>query len=88
MSDVDQPPKIVQVTSSRPAVGKTTVAISLAISAAPSGLNVALVDAELRHPAASRFFKLEKEVWLICSKIRSRLLLWRQLRKVLFVVSA
>ena len=34
MSDVDQPPKIIHVTSARPGEGKTTIAISLAISAA------------------------------------------------------
>jgi capsular exopolysaccharide synthesis family protein len=65
MSDVDQPPKIIHVTSSRPGEGKTTIAISLAISAASSGLNVLLIDADLRHPSTSRFFKLEKEKGLV-----------------------
>jgi len=65
MSDVDQPPKVVHVTSSRPGEGKTTVAVSLAISAAFSGLKVVLVDADLRHPSASRFFRLEKEKGLV-----------------------
>jgi polysaccharide biosynthesis transport protein len=65
MSDVDHPPKIIQVTSARPGEGKTTVAISLAVSAAFSGLKVALVDADLRHPSTSRFFKLEKEQGLV-----------------------
>jgi polysaccharide biosynthesis transport protein len=65
MSDVDQPPKVIQVTSSRPGEGKTTVALSLAISAACAGMRVALVDADLRHPAASRFFKHEKDDGLV-----------------------
>ncbi|MGB8741503.1 MAG: polysaccharide biosynthesis tyrosine autokinase [Xanthobacteraceae bacterium] len=65
MSDVDQPPRVIQVTSALPGEGKTTIAISLAISAAFAGLKVALVDADLRHPAASRFFKLEKENGLV-----------------------
>ena len=65
MSDVDRPPKIIHVTSARPGEGKTTIAISLAISAAFSGLKVALVDADLRHPSASRFFRLEKEKGLV-----------------------
>ena len=34
MSDVDRPPKIIQVTSSCPGEGKSTIAVSLAISAA------------------------------------------------------
>src|SRR5215813_8885874 len=65
MSDVDRPPKVIHVTSSRPGEGKTTVAISIAISAAFSGLKVALVDADLRHPSLSRFFKLEREKGLV-----------------------
>jgi capsular exopolysaccharide synthesis family protein len=65
MSDVDQPPKVIQVTSALPGEGKTTIAVSLAISAAVAGLKVVLVDADLRHPAVSRFFKLEKEGGLV-----------------------
>jgi len=65
MSDVDQPPKVIQVTSARPGEGKTTVAVSLAISAASAGMKVVLLDADLRHPAASRFFKLEQEDGLV-----------------------
>jgi polysaccharide biosynthesis transport protein len=65
MSDVDQPPKVIHVTSARPGEGKTTIAVSLAISAAFAGLKVALVDADLRRPAASRFFKLEGDKGLV-----------------------
>jgi succinoglycan biosynthesis transport protein ExoP len=65
MSDVDQPPKVIHVTSSKPSEGKTTIAASLAISAAASGLKVALIDADLRHPSTSRFFNLDKEKGLV-----------------------
>jgi capsular exopolysaccharide synthesis family protein len=65
MSDVDRPPKVIHVTSSRPGEGKTTIAISLAISAASSGLKVALVDGDLRHPSTTRFFGLEKKQGLV-----------------------
>jgi succinoglycan biosynthesis transport protein ExoP len=65
MSDVDQPPKVIHVTSSKPSEGKSTIAASLAISAAASGLKVALIDADLRHPSTSRFFNLEKEKGLV-----------------------
>jgi capsular exopolysaccharide synthesis family protein len=65
MSDVDQPPKVIQVTSARPGEGKTTIAVSVAISAAFAGLKVVLVDADLRHPAASRLLKLEREKGLV-----------------------
>jgi polysaccharide biosynthesis transport protein len=65
MSDLDSPPKVIQVTSSRPGEGKTTIAMSLAISAASAGLKVIFIDADLRHPSASRFFKLENEKGLV-----------------------
>jgi capsular exopolysaccharide synthesis family protein len=65
MSDVDRPPKIIHVTSSCPGEGKTTIAVSLAISAASAGLKVILVDADLRHPAASHFFRLQTEKGLV-----------------------
>jgi capsular exopolysaccharide synthesis family protein len=65
MSDVDHPPRVIHVTSARPGEGKTTIAVSLAISAASAGLKVVLVDADLRHPAVSRFFKLDREYGLV-----------------------
>ena len=65
MSDVDRPPKVIHVTSSRPSEGKSTIAMSLAISAAASGQKVALVDADLRHPSTSQFFKLEQKKGLV-----------------------
>jgi succinoglycan biosynthesis transport protein ExoP len=65
MSDVDQPPKVIQITSTSPAEGKSTIAISLAISAASTGQKVALVDADLRHPSTSGFFKLEQQKGLV-----------------------
>jgi capsular exopolysaccharide synthesis family protein len=65
MLDVDHPPKVIHITSARPGEGKTTIAMSLAISAALSGLKVVLIDADLRHPSASRFFKLEQEKGLL-----------------------
>ena len=65
MSDVDQPPKVIHVTSARPGDGKTTIAMSLAISAAFSGLKVVLVDADLRRRSASRIVNLEQEKGLV-----------------------
>jgi capsular exopolysaccharide synthesis family protein len=65
MSDVDRPPKVIHITSTSPGEGKSTIAISLAISAASTGQKVALVDADLRHPSTSRFFKLEQKNGLV-----------------------
>ncbi len=65
MTDVDNPPKVVQVTSTVPGEGKTTIASSIAASAATTGLKVLFIDADLRHPSASRLLNLHKEAGLV-----------------------
>ena len=53
-SDVDNPPKIVLVTSSLPAEGKTVFATSLARSVARSGGRSLLIDCDLRRPGVTK----------------------------------
>jgi capsular exopolysaccharide synthesis family protein len=65
MTDVDNPPKVIQVTSTVPGEGKTTIALSIAASAATTGLKVLFIDADLRHPSASRLLNLHKEDGLV-----------------------
>ena len=51
--DVDNPPRVIVVTSPRPGDGKSTVALNLSMALAASGEKVVLVDADLRRPAVA-----------------------------------
>ncbi len=52
------PPKVIQVTSAMPQEGKSTVSLSMALSAADSGQRVLLIDADLRRPSVTESFGL------------------------------
>lgn len=65
MSDVDNPPQVIQVTSASPGEGKTSLAISLAVSAASSGKRVVLIDCDLRRPSVSQQFALTEKPGLV-----------------------
>ncbi len=62
--DVDNPPKVVVVTSSMPGEGKTVTSCNLAIAVAQTGLRVALVEGDLRRPTISGILKIEGSVGL------------------------
>lgn len=53
-ASVDEPLKVILVTSPTPSDGKTTVTANLAIVTAQSGARVTLVDADLRRPKVHR----------------------------------
>jgi exopolysaccharide transport family protein len=65
MADVDDPAKVVLITSSVPQESKSTVALSLAYSALKAGLRTVIIDGDLRHPSVSKFFGLEKGPGLV-----------------------
>jgi capsular exopolysaccharide synthesis family protein len=65
MADVDHPPQVIQLTSTVPGEGKTTIALSLAVSAAVSGLKVLFLDGDLRRTSASHFFGMVKAQGLV-----------------------
>ncbi|MBT2568946.1 polysaccharide biosynthesis tyrosine autokinase [Arthrobacter sp. ISL-85] len=56
--DVDQPPRVIVVTSSMQAEGKSTVTANLAVTMAASGENVVVVDGDLRRPTLMDVFNL------------------------------
>jgi capsular exopolysaccharide synthesis family protein len=56
--DVDNPPRIIVVTSSVPAEGKSTVTANVAVTLAAAGENVVVVDGDLRRPTVVDVFRL------------------------------
>lgn len=63
-SQVDDPPRIIVVTSSVPGEGKTNTAINLALSLAEVGVSTCLVDGDLRHPRVAQAFGLVQDAGL------------------------
>ncbi|MFC3714018.1 GumC family protein [Sphingoaurantiacus capsulatus] len=63
--DVDDPPKVIMLTSSVPAEGKTFISTSLARVFAQSGKKVILVDADMRHPRLHKALELSNEAGLV-----------------------
>lgn len=62
--DVDQPPRVIVVTSPQRGDGKSTLATSLAAAFAVAGEPVTLVDADLRRPSAASTLGLDSSVGL------------------------
>lgn len=62
--DVDNPRKVIVVTSSLPSEGKTTTLANLAIALASAGHRVAVVEADLRRPKLADLLGLERAVGL------------------------
>jgi len=65
MADVDDPAKVILIASSVPTEGKSTLARSLAFSAAKAGQRVMLLDCDLRHPSLSKYFGLDAKAGLV-----------------------
>jgi polysaccharide biosynthesis transport protein len=58
-SAIDNPPKVVLVTSSLPGEGKSATALSLARSVARSGGKALLIDCDLRRPSIAKLLNAE-----------------------------
>ena len=62
--EVDNPPRVIVVTSPLAAEGKTTTACNLAIALAQSSLKVCLVEGDLRRPMASTVMGIDGSIGL------------------------
>ncbi len=55
---VDNPPRVIVVTSSAPSEGKTTTAINIALALAEAEHTVVLVDGDMRRPSLAKYLDL------------------------------
>lgn len=62
--DIDNPPRVIVVTSAMPSEGKTSTACNLAIAFAQSGSRVCLVSADLRRPKLAEYLDVAHPVGL------------------------
>lgn len=59
---VDNPPRVIVVTSSIPSEGKSTTSINIALALVEAGHNVVLVDGDLRRPTLHKYLDLVGQV--------------------------
>jgi capsular exopolysaccharide synthesis family protein len=59
---VDNPPRVIVVTSSAPSEGKTTTAINIALALAEAEHDVVLVDGDMRRPSLAKYLDLVSSV--------------------------
>lgn len=62
--DVDNPPKVLAITSASPGDGKTTTAANLAVTFALLGMRVCLVGADLRKPRLGEYLGIDSSAGL------------------------
>ena len=65
LSDVDNPPRTVLVTSSVPSEGKSITALALARTTAKHDQKCLIIDGDLRYPSLHKAFGVENEIGLI-----------------------
>ncbi|HST84664.1 MAG TPA: polysaccharide biosynthesis tyrosine autokinase [Kineosporiaceae bacterium] len=63
-ADVDDPPRVITISSALPAEGKTTTACNIALTLAQSGARVVLVEGDLRKPAVGTYLGISNAAGL------------------------
>ena len=56
--NVDDPPRVIMVSSAVPSEGKTTVVVNLGLTLAETGQKVTIIEADLRRPKVTRYLGL------------------------------
>lgn len=65
LSDIDNPPKVIMITSSLPGEGKTTQTLALALNMASLGKRVILIEGDLRRRIFAEYFDTKHSVTLL-----------------------
>jgi len=65
LSNVDEPPKVIMLTSSVPNEGKTTIALSLSENLCKIGKKVLLIEADIRRRTFNQYFDVNVETSLV-----------------------
>jgi len=61
LSDVDNPPRVIMITSSMPSEGKTTASLALSQNLAGLGKRVLLVEGDIRRRTFSQYFNIKNQ---------------------------
>jgi receptor protein-tyrosine kinase len=56
--NVDEPPKVIMISSAMPSEGKTTTVVNLGLALADAGRRVTVVEADLRKPKVTKYLGL------------------------------
>lgn len=64
-ADVDNPVRVIVVTSSVPGEGKSSTSVNLALSFADSGRRTVVIEADLRRPKLADYFEVDRSVGLV-----------------------
>jgi len=62
--NVDEPPRVIMISSAVPSEGKTTVTVNLALALTDAGRTVTVVEADLRRPRVTRYLGMVGDVGL------------------------